>query len=121
MITSLIYYAHWPLKVNRCILGVTDRLGFIKRDMAIKLWLFAAACFIFLGIADKNTIFIVLGATYIGIGFSMNSKKSADAAKRQVKKEPSTNSDRFLFRYIEKHLVVINNHINDLLRSLASK
>ena len=41
--------------------------------------------------------------------------------ERQVKKEPSTNSDGFLFRYIEKHLVVINNHINDLLRSLASK
>jgi hypothetical protein len=48
MITLMIYYAHWPLKVNRCILGVTERLGFMKRDMAKKLWLFAAACFFFL-------------------------------------------------------------------------
>ena len=86
MITLMIYYAHWPLKVNRCILGVTERLGFMKRDMAKKLWLFAAACFIFLGIADKNTTFIVLGAAYVGIGFSMNSKKSADAAKKTSKK-----------------------------------
>ena len=60
----------------------------MKRDMAKKLWLFAAACFIFLGIADKNTTFIVLGAAYIGIGFSMNSKKStdADAARKTSKK-----------------------------------
>ena len=60
----------------------------MKRDMAKKLWLFAAACFIFLGIADKNTTFIVLGAAYIGIGFSMNSKKPADtdAARKTSKK-----------------------------------
>ena len=56
--------------------------------MAKKLWLFAAACFIFLGIADKNTTFIVLGAAYVGIGFSMNSKKPADtdAARKTSKK-----------------------------------
>ena len=60
----------------------------MKRDMAKKLWLFAAACFIFLGIADKNTTFIVLGAAYVGIGFSMNSKKPADtdAARKTSKK-----------------------------------
>ena len=60
----------------------------MKRDMAKKIWLFAAACFIFLGIADKNTTFIVLGAAYIGIGFSMNSKKPADtdAARKTSKK-----------------------------------
>ena len=60
----------------------------MKRDLAKKLWLFAAACFIFLGIADKNTTFIVLGAAYVGIGFSMNSKKPADtdAARKTSKK-----------------------------------
>ena len=60
----------------------------MKKDMAKKLWLFATACFIFLGIADKNTTFIVLGAAYIGIGFSMNSKKPADtdAARKTSKK-----------------------------------
>lgn len=60
----------------------------MKKDMAKKLWLFAAACFIFLGIADKNTTFIVLGAAYVGIGFSMNSKKPADtdAARKTSKK-----------------------------------
>ena len=47
MITLMIYYAHRPLKLNSCILGVTERLGFMKRDMAKKLWLFAAACFFF--------------------------------------------------------------------------
>ena len=82
----MIYYAHWPLKVNRCILGVTERLGFMKRDMAKKLWLFAAVCFILLGIVDKNIAFIALGASYVSIGFSMNSKKSADAAKKTSKK-----------------------------------
>ena len=82
----MIYYAHWPLKVNRCILGVTERLAFMKRDMAKKLWLFAAACFILLGIVDKNIAFIALGASYVSIGFSMNSKKSADAAKKTSKK-----------------------------------
>ena len=82
----MIYYAHWPLKVNRCILGVTERLGFMKRDTTKKLWLFAAACFILLGIVDKNIAFIALGASYVSIGFSMNSKKSADAAKKTSKK-----------------------------------
>ena len=86
MITLMIYYAHWPLKVNRCILGVTERLGFMKRDMAKKLWLFAAACFILLGIVDKNIAFIALGASYVSIGFSMNSKKSANTAKKTSKK-----------------------------------
>ena len=86
MTTLMIYYAHWPLKVNRCILGVTERLGFMKRDIAKKLWLFAAACFILLGIVDKNIAFIALGASYVSIGFSMNSKKSADAAKKTSKK-----------------------------------
>ena len=56
MITLMIYYAHWPLKVNRCILGVTERLGFMKRDMAKKLWLFAAACFFF--IANRQSTWL---------------------------------------------------------------
>ena len=58
----------------------------MKRDMAKKLWLFAAACFILLGIVDKNIAFIALGASYVSIGFSMNSKKSTDAAKKTSKK-----------------------------------
>ena len=82
----MIYYAHWPLKVNRCILGVTERWRVMKRDTTKKLWLFAAACFILLGIVDKNIAFIALGASYVSIGFSMNSKKSADAAKKTSKK-----------------------------------
>ena len=86
MITLMIYYAHWPLKVNRCILGVTERWRVMKRDTTKKLWLFAAACFILLGIVDKNIAFIALGASYVSIGFSMNSKKSADAAKKTSKK-----------------------------------
>ena len=86
MITLMIYYAHWPLKVNRCILGVTERWRVMKKDTTKKLWLFAAACFILLGIVDKNIAFIALGASYVSIGFSMNSKKSADAAKKTSKK-----------------------------------
>ncbi len=86
MTTLMIYYAHWPLKVNRCILGVTERWRVMKRDTTKKLWLFAAACFILLGIVDKNIAFIALGASYVSIGFSMNSKKSADAAKKTSKK-----------------------------------
>ena len=82
----MIYYAHWPLKVNRCILGVTERWRVMKRDTTKKLWLFAAACFILLGIVDKNIAFIALGASYVSIGFSMNSKKSANAAKKTSKK-----------------------------------
>ena len=93
----------------------------MKRDTTKKLWLFAAACFILLGIVDKNIAFIALGASYVSIGFSITVRNLQMQQKRPVKKEPSTNRDRFLFRYIEKHLVVINNHINDLLRSLASK
>ena len=60
----------------------------MKRDMAKKLWLFAAACFILLGIVDKNIAFIALGASYVSIGFSMNSKKPADtdAARKTSKK-----------------------------------
>lgn len=60
----------------------------MKRDTAKKLWFFAAACFILLGIADKNATFIVLGAAYVGIGSSMNSKKPADTdAERKTSKK----------------------------------
>ena len=58
----------------------------MKRDTTKKLWLFAAACFILLGIVDKNIAFIALGASYVSIGFSMNSKKSATTAKKKNKK-----------------------------------
>lgn len=58
----------------------------MKKDTTKKLWLFAAVCFILLGIVDKNIAFIALGASYVSIGFSMNSKKSADAAKKTSKK-----------------------------------
>ena len=60
----------------------------MKKDTTKKLWLFAAACFILLGIVDKNIAFIALGASYVSIGFSMNSKKPADtdAARKTSKK-----------------------------------
>lgn len=39
-----------------------------------KLWFCIAICFIIIGIAGKNTVFIILGCAYICIGLSMEKK-----------------------------------------------
>ena len=34
------------------------------------LWLFAAICFLIVGVVNKNSVFIILGCAYICISFS---------------------------------------------------
>ncbi|MBS5987929.1 hypothetical protein [Clostridium paraputrificum] len=40
-----------------------------------KIWFFAAVCFIIVGIASKNTTYIVLGCAYICIGCYKQNEK----------------------------------------------
>lgn len=35
-----------------------------------KIWFFAAICFLIVGVKDKNTVCIILGCSYICIGWS---------------------------------------------------
>lgn len=59
-------------------------------DTAKKLWFFAAACFVFLGIADRNAAFVMLGASYVCIGASLGRRKSADTKEERDESEEGT-------------------------------
>ena len=40
------------------------------------LWLFAAICFLIVGVVNKNPVFIILGCAYICISFSRKNEAS---------------------------------------------
>ena len=59
----------------------------MKKDTAKKLWFFAAACFVFLGITNRNVAFVTLGASYVCIGASMDRKKQTDTKEESDESE----------------------------------
>uniref|UniRef100_UPI003BA9E345 hypothetical protein n=1 Tax=Clostridium paraputrificum TaxID=29363 RepID=UPI003BA9E345 len=50
------------------------RGGLVNNNIS-KIWFFAAVCFIIVGIASKNTTYIVLGCAYICIGCYKQNEK----------------------------------------------
>ena len=48
----------------------------MNNNTIAKIWLFAGICFLIVGLGDKNTVFIILGCSYICIGCSKLSKKT---------------------------------------------
>lgn len=55
----------------------------MKSNTISKTWFFAAICFLIVGVRDKNTLCIILGCSYICIGYSKLNKKT----KTKVDKE----------------------------------
>ena len=50
------------------------RGGLVNNNIS-KIWFFAAACFIIIGVATKHATYIVLGCSYICFGFSKQNEK----------------------------------------------
>lgn len=48
----------------------------MNNNTIAKIWFFAAICFFIVGVGNKNTVFIILGCSYICIGCSKLSKET---------------------------------------------